>query len=201
MATTSKSSLGDDLRSLQAGINANLHAESLIVGGATLTGPQAAAQIDTFIAAQTATVNAKAAYHTAVTQEKTSDTAARLFRSQFQAYLVSRYGKTNPILQQFGFTPTKAKKTTAAVKAVAVLKLKATRKARGTMSKKQKAKIKGTVDPSIAASLTGEAVAMSAEVAMPAQAGTTPMAAVATAVPAVASQGAAHPGVAEGHGQ
>ncbi len=54
MATTSKTTLGDELRALQNGINANLHDATVIVGGVTFTGAQLSAQIDTFIAARPA---------------------------------------------------------------------------------------------------------------------------------------------------
>ena len=198
MATTSKTTLGDELRNLQNGINANLHDATVIVGGVTFTGAQLSAQIDTFIAAQTSTVTAKNTYHTAVTNEKTSNANARIFRSQMQAYVVGRYGKTNPILTTFGFAGAKTKKTTAAVKAVAVLKLKATRKARGTMSKKEKAKIKGTVDPSIAATLAGDVTATAAPGAA-AEPAVAPVAMAAPAVGAPVAGGAHGAGPGEGH--
>ena len=159
MATTSKVTLGDRLRALEAGIKANFtDVQNVIVGGTTYTVPQLEAQIEAYLAAQTLTVTTGNAYHAAVAAEKTSNAAATVFRSGVEAYAVSRYGKTSPILSQLGFTPAKAKKTTAAVKAVAVLKVKATRKARNTMGKKEKLKIKGTIDPAIAATLaTGSA--------------------------------------------
>ncbi len=163
----------------------------------TFTGAQLSAQIDTFIAAQTGTVAAKNTFPTTVTNEATSNANARIFRSQMQGYVVGRYGKTNPILITFGFATTKSKKTTAAVKAVAVLKLKATRKARGTMRKKEKAKIKGTVDPSIAATLAGDVSATAA----PGAAAEPAVAPVAMAAPAVGAPvaGGVH-GAAPGEG-
>jgi hypothetical protein len=39
MATTSKTTLGDELRSLPSGINANLH-DATVIGGVTYTRPQ-----------------------------------------------------------------------------------------------------------------------------------------------------------------
>jgi uncharacterized protein YyaL (SSP411 family) len=162
MTTTNKVTFGEQLRTLENGIKANFtDVASVIVGGVTYTIAELTAKIDAFLAAQAATVAAQSAYHQAVTAEKVSDAAARVFRSQVQAYAVSRYGKTNPILTQLSFTPAKAKKTTAAIKAVAVLKVKATRAARHTMNKKQKKDIKGSVDPSIAQALASETVSAS----------------------------------------
>jgi hypothetical protein len=177
MSTTNKLTLGDDLRTLQAGIKANLtDVQTLIVGGVSYTPVALEAKIDTYLAAQTAALNATNAFHSAVAAQKVSDADARVFRSQMQGYVISRYGKTNPIVSQFSFKPTAAKKTTTAVKAVAVLKLKATRAARNTMGKKQKLKITGTVDPSIAEMLAGGTSSGSAPVMAPAHAVSTPVA-------------------------
>jgi hypothetical protein len=147
MATTNKVTFGEQLRTLENGIKANFTAvTSVIIGGVTYAIADLTTKIESFLTAQADTAAAQSAYHQAVTAEKASDAAARVFRSQVQAYAVSRYGKTNPILTQLSFTPAKAKKTTAAIKAVAVLKVKATRAARHTMGKKQKKVIKGSVD-------------------------------------------------------
>jgi hypothetical protein len=200
MATTSKTTLGDELRNLQSGVNANLHDATVIIGGVTYTGPQLSALIDTFLKAQADTVASKNSYHTTVINEKTSNLNARTFRAQVKGYVIGRYGKTNPILTTFGFVTTKSKKTTSAVKAVAVLKLKATRKARGTMSKKEKAKIKGSVDPSIAASLAGTAAAAAAPAGAGPAAVAPAMAPVAMEAPAVGVPGAGGHGAGPGEG-
>jgi len=199
MTTASKVTLGDRLRALEAGIKANFtDVQNVIVGGTTYTVPQLEAQIETFLAAQTLTVTTSNAFHAAVAAEKASNVAATAFRSQVEAYAISRYGKTSALLSQLGFTPAKAKKTTAAIKAVAVLKVKATRKARNTMGKKQKLVIKGTVDPSIAASLAGTA----APVAEPAGGPSTAMVvapAIAPAHTAPEMAGGGSPAPGAGH--
>ncbi len=70
-------------------------------------------------------------------------------------FLAARNGEDSPELARYGFAPAKPAVVPAATKAVAVLKQKATRAARHTMGKNQRKKIKGVVDPSIAAKLTG----------------------------------------------
>jgi len=147
MVNQNKLTIGDGRRTLEAGNRANLNVvQTLVVGGVTYTIPELLAKIDSFIGAQTDAINAKNAFHAAVTAEKTSNVSARILRGQMHGFAVSRYGKDNPILTQFSFIPTKPKKATAATKAVAALKVKATRQARNTLGSKQKAKITGTPD-------------------------------------------------------
>jgi hypothetical protein len=54
------------------------------------------------------------------------------------------FGKASPVLGDFGYTTKTAQKPSAAIKAVAVEKRAATRAARHTQGKRQKAKITGT---------------------------------------------------------
>lgn len=162
MTSSSKLTLGDSLRTLQAGIKSNLKVdESLIVGETTYTVPALLGKIDGHLAAQIKTINAKNAFHAAVAEEKASNLDARVLRGQMKGYAVGRYGVANPILAQYGYTPAGPRRMTAATKAVAALKVKATRKARNTLGKKQKAKIKGSVDPAIAAALATRPSAVS----------------------------------------
>jgi hypothetical protein len=155
VATQSKLTLGDELRMLETGMKANLtDVQTLIVGGVTYTLAEAIAKIDGFLQTINDTTTAKNSYHTAVTTEKTYNVAARAFRTQMQGYVVARYGKDSPKLAEFSFTPSKPKKTTTAIKAIAVAKVKATRAARHTMGKKQKLKVTGVVDPALVAALS-----------------------------------------------
>jgi hypothetical protein len=65
----------------------------------------------------------------------------------YRRYLIATYGNATQTLADYGLEPPKARTPlTSAAQATAVLKLRATRKARGTTSKKQKAAIKGTVE-------------------------------------------------------
>jgi len=64
----------------------------------------------------------------------------------YRRFLVATYGDATETLADYGLKPLKAKAPlTSDQKAAAAAKLRATRKARGTTSKKQKALIKGTV--------------------------------------------------------
>ena len=72
-----------------------------------------------------------------------------------RAHLLSAYGGSSQIVADFSFTP-KPRTTTVAAQAAGVAKRLATRKARGTMGKKQKAKITGVVAPVVTAPASGE---------------------------------------------
>jgi hypothetical protein len=64
----------------------------------------------------------------------------------YRTFLVATYGNATETLADYGLKPPKAPTPrTSEQKAKAAAKLRATRKARGTTSKKQKASIKGTV--------------------------------------------------------
>jgi hypothetical protein len=155
MPLSSKQTFGAQLRALQAAVLANHGADDrIVVGKTSYTPEELSAKIDAYLAVQAQTVVAKNGYHLAVSNETASNADARAFRDQVQGYVIAQHGKSDTILLQYGFGPARPKRTTAAVQAVAVVKRRATRKARGTMGKKAKAKIKGVVDPAIEQALT-----------------------------------------------
>ncbi len=95
--------------------------------------------------AAAATDKAKAAYSAAVAAERTVRAKARATRLSLENYLVAIHGEDSTVLAEFGFAVKKAVAKTVEVKAEAAQKMRATRKARGTMGKKQKPMVKGTV--------------------------------------------------------
>ncbi len=67
-----------------------------------------------------------------------------------KSFVVAKFGDTqdsSSLLEDFGFSPRKARSKNVAVKSEAAVKGRATRVARATKGKKQKAKIKGTSAP------------------------------------------------------
>ena len=75
------------------------------------------------------------------------DAALRLARALMLAlkkWVEAAYGADSPVLAEFGFATTAKVQPTADAKAAAVAKRAATRAARHTLGKRQKAKIKGT---------------------------------------------------------
>jgi hypothetical protein len=82
-------------------------------------------------------------------KQKAARQKANATRLQLKTYIVGSYGaQAVQMLQDFGFDAPKPKgKKTVAAKAQGIAQAEATRAARHTMGKKQKAAIKGTVAP------------------------------------------------------
>jgi hypothetical protein len=85
-------------------------------------------------------------WHTAVTAARAQGAKVDGVLPNLRTFLINAYGASSQIVADFGFTP-KARATTIEAQATGVLKRAATRKARGTMGKKQKSKITGVVTP------------------------------------------------------
>ena len=88
----------------------------------------------------------RAEWQTAVSTAVAKAAAVAGMLPALRAHLISAYGGSSATVADFGFTP-KKKATTVAAPATGVAKRQATRKARGTMGKKQKEKIVGVVQP------------------------------------------------------
>jgi hypothetical protein len=101
-----------------------------------------------------ATTVATAGFHKAVAAEKAAvDTADPTYRA-LKAYVVNQYKTSPDVLAGFGFTLPSRQVPSAATVAGAVEKRAATRAARHTLGKRQKANIKGTVSTAPATSPT-----------------------------------------------
>jgi hypothetical protein len=87
----------------------------------------------------------RVAVATARAKTKQVATLGRALRT----YLVNDNGSTSTVLADFGFAPDKARQTDPVTQVIAAEKLRATRKARGTRSKKAKKAIKGVVPEKI----------------------------------------------------
>ncbi len=91
--------------------------------------------------AAAATAAAKAQYQAAVIAERETAAETRRVKTALIAYLIATYDPTSEVLVDFGCKPRKAPKTKPAVKAEAIKLSRATREARHTMGKRQRAKI------------------------------------------------------------
>jgi hypothetical protein len=127
-----------------------------------------------------ATDQAAKAWHLAVATEKGKTEALAAVQTSLRNYVGATFGMTGTEFADFGFTPRTVTPVDAATKAKAVELRVATRKARGTLGKRQKSKIKGTiVDPAVPA-----APAITAPAAPAASAIASPNGAPASAPPA-----------------
>jgi hypothetical protein len=118
--------------------------DSFALKGGTLTRDAVVEQIQKFIDAAEATKASRTAWLGTVQTERAVEAQLRPIRAAVRSIVAARFGTDGTQLTQFGFTPAKHAKKTAATKAQAVVKSKATRTARGTKGSKQKKAIKGT---------------------------------------------------------
>jgi hypothetical protein len=88
---------------------------------------------------------AKASWLEATAAYKALNTQVTQVVRALRQYVINAFGQSSPVLADFGFSSPKRATLTPEEKVARALKAAATRKARGTASKKQKAKIKGTV--------------------------------------------------------
>jgi hypothetical protein len=123
-----------------------------VVGTATITveGVQmTAAQLEALFSGHVAEINSlvksKAEIHDQVLKQKTSRGTSQKAAQALKAWVVGAYGASSPQATTLGFQPTIRHPASAATKAEAQVKRKATRAERHTMGKHQKASIHGTV--------------------------------------------------------
>lgn len=99
----------------------------------------------------TATAQAKAAYRAQVQVERNADAQVNPILRLLKAYVIAYFGETQDAaaaLDDFGYSPRKTPKKSVETKAQAIQKTEATRQARHTQGRKQKAKVKGTATSS-----------------------------------------------------
>ncbi len=105
---------------------------SIPLDGDTYTPTSLVAFIQSRIDSATKVATAKAAWIDATTQYDTIDTKATAVVSGLKQYVMNAFGKTSPLLADFGFSPRKVTVLTPEQKQQAVAKRAATRAARGT---------------------------------------------------------------------
>ncbi len=94
-----------------------------------------------------ATAQAKADYRAKVQVERDTDAQVNPTLRLLKAYVIAYFGDSQDAaaaLDDFGYSPRKTPKKSVETKAQAIQKTEATREARHTLGRKQKARIKGT---------------------------------------------------------
>ena len=166
MKTSKASSQARDTKVI-AGIGAHFTgATTFTFGGVDYKAKEIQQLLQSRIDAASTTAASRAKWVTAVAAEKEKTTESESVLLALKNHLLTTYGAKSQLVADFGFTP-KQKQTTAKTTADAVVKREATRKARGTRGKRQKASIKGVVEPATTA-------APSAATATPATNGNAP---------------------------
>ncbi len=141
--STQRSPLQAQLSALVNGINTDLvGVDPIDLDGVSTKRADVLARIQALLDAITAVKSARTVLQTAVASQNTLLAGGRALRIAMKRFLQTKFGPTSPKLQDFGFTQTHQGKAKVATKAEGITKAKATRTARGTAGKKQKAAIK-----------------------------------------------------------
>jgi hypothetical protein len=176
-----------DLQAIYQGLVSGLLAlyqptDTFLMKTGTYTRDELVTQFQGFVAAAENTKSTNQAWRASVQTERELETEVRTLRQGVRGIAQARFGAEGAQLLQLGFPPAKTVKKTAASKAEAVVKSKATRVARGTKGKKQKLDITGET---AAAAATQEKGATAAPVGGTVVASTAPpVLPVASATPA-----------------
>jgi hypothetical protein len=118
---------------------------SLLIDGKQLKPVDIVQVIQDRINATKAVDAGKATWLSAVKANKDGRAKTRAFMAQVRQAVLVMFASSIDILADFGLAPRKVRAPKPPVKVAAADKAKATRAARGTKGKKQKAKIKGAV--------------------------------------------------------
>jgi hypothetical protein len=120
---------------------------SIVLGGATATTKDIVATLQSRINSAKAASSTRASWLAAVQADQAERDRTKTYVSGLKQALLAAFVGQVDTLADFGLTARKPRVSTPEQKLAAATKAKATRAARHTMGKKQKAEIKGTVTP------------------------------------------------------
>ena len=98
-----------------------------------------------FVTAAQTTKQSNAQWRADVEKERTVEQRVKVLRAGLKGVVTARFGASGAEILKFGYALPKARTTSAETKAVAAVKAKATRAARGTKGSVQKQSVKGNV--------------------------------------------------------
>jgi hypothetical protein len=161
--------------------------DELFVGGEHLKTGALSAIFQTALSTRHDAVAAHGSYKEALVAREAAESKRLVATDALKSYVLNRFGTDSAVAHDFGFAPKKVGEKSVATKAKAIALNEATRKARGTMGKRERLQIKGTLPETAVAQ--GAAVS---PVVLPVAAA--PVAAVpaVSAVGNVAGNGAVH---------
>jgi len=145
MTNIAKPDRSDRNRTMIAGVQKHLSGSATItLDGQPLTQAALIKVLQDEIDTAGATLVAEGTFHKAVAAEQAAVAAGEPVFRALRAFVLNLYEGQTDVLADFGVTVIARQVPTAATKAAAALKAKATRAARGTGGARQKAKITGT---------------------------------------------------------
>ena len=134
------------VQTLLAGFTKHLGSQgSVKMGDATYTLADVTKVLQAYVDSLDASQAQKAKWQTARNALMDADQAARSLSKTLTGYVRGVFGNNEEVLSDFGMKPVVTKPKSPEVLVAAAAKAMATRKARNTMGKVQKAKVKGSV--------------------------------------------------------
>jgi hypothetical protein len=152
MTSQSITDIVDHVTKLIAGTKKRFPVGSQVLqfGGTTHTVDQVTSSLQTFVTNRTAVATARSALQVTLDADEAAAPAILALLGEYTKFLRATFGTAADALADFDLTPPKVPAPrTAAEKAVAAAKAKATRAARGTTSAKQKKAVKGNVTATV----------------------------------------------------
>jgi hypothetical protein len=120
---------------------------AILIGGVSQTPAQMIAALQERIDDANAVLASKATWQSAVAKDKAGSARSQPYVARLRQALLAAFAGQVDVLADFGLTGRKTRVVTPEEKMTAAAKARATRAARHTMGKKQKAAIKGTLPP------------------------------------------------------
>ncbi|HZU96621.1 MAG TPA: hypothetical protein VFF73_08025 [Planctomycetota bacterium] len=136
------------LRNIQSGIGAVLTAgKTLPLHGANLDATALGQVVANALAPYESVTNDRQDLRVSVANRRSRETSTKELIKEIQAACLTTFGEASSEYQSFGFMPRKKAALTSEQQALKHERALATRQARGTKGKRQKASIHGTVTP------------------------------------------------------
>lgn len=142
MATKSRTVRQNSNRKIVGAIKEHL-SNGVTLGGVKYAPAALAKMFQNGIDTADATDRAAKAWHLAVVTERENTQSLDGVQTALRNYMSATFGETSTEFADFGFKPRVVTAVDTETKAAAVVKREATRKARNTMGKRQKGKVKG----------------------------------------------------------
>ncbi len=151
--------LESELQLLLAGTQKNIPTTSMVdVNGQQMKPADIVAKLQGWIQLLDQKDATKAPYNTALLAVQAAASDIHQFKVKFGQALKQVFGANNPLLAEFGLNTAPRKVPSTETRILAQAKSAATRKARGTMSSKQKQAIKGPGVTSVTVPASGPSV-------------------------------------------
>jgi hypothetical protein len=178
----SKAAALAQLQALIAGTQKHLPNGSFTIGSTTYTAASLIQVLGTLVTAMTARIAAATGAKDALATEQAMQTKVGPVAQAYKNLVLAAYANASQTLSDFGLAPPKVRTPLSAEQLAArAAKAAATRKARGTTSKKQKLAVSGNVTGVIVTPVTAPAVASPASPETPVTPATLPAQPVSTA--------------------